>query len=168
MQTVLLVPVPDGVLQLGSLETVAEDMAAVGLIRDRYDAFHTMMDERSSRGVEQRWAIVVSLISTDRIPGRAIIISVIDNLLKGALGQAMQNLNLMLGLPESTGLLSPALATSYMVGYGNNYPRQVHHKDSSIVSYKVNPKFVACREGYATWFCRKDLAAPANAHFRLI
>ncbi|KAF4363454.1 hypothetical protein F8388_016582 [Cannabis sativa] len=88
-ETVLLVPVPDGVLQLGSLETVAEDMAAVGLIRDRYDAFHTMMDERSSRGVEQRWAIVVSLISTDRIPGRAIIISVIDNLLKGALGQAM-------------------------------------------------------------------------------
>uniref|UniRef100_A0A803NPD3 Semialdehyde dehydrogenase NAD-binding domain-containing protein n=1 Tax=Cannabis sativa TaxID=3483 RepID=A0A803NPD3_CANSA len=45
----------------------------------------------------------------DRIPGRAIIISVIDNLLKGASGQAMQNLNLMLGLPESTGLLSPAL-----------------------------------------------------------
>ncbi|KAF4398280.1 hypothetical protein G4B88_007559 [Cannabis sativa] len=44
-ETVLLVPVPDGVLQLGSLETVAEDMAAVGLIRDRYDAFHTMMDE---------------------------------------------------------------------------------------------------------------------------
>ncbi|XP_030480781.1 transcription factor bHLH155 isoform X1 [Cannabis sativa] len=45
VKTVLLVPVPDGVLQLGSLETVAEEMAAVGLIRDRYDAFHTMMDE---------------------------------------------------------------------------------------------------------------------------
>ncbi|KAK6137294.1 hypothetical protein DH2020_028966 [Rehmannia glutinosa] len=27
-------------------------------------------------------------------------------------------------------------ATSYMVGYGNNYPRQVHHRASSIVSYK--------------------------------
>ncbi|XP_030500655.2 endoglucanase 6 isoform X1 [Cannabis sativa] len=46
-------------------------------------------------------------------------------------------------------------ATSYMVGYGNNYPRQVHHRGSSIVSYKVNSKFVACREGYATWFSRK-------------
>ncbi|KAG9440746.1 hypothetical protein H6P81_020911 [Aristolochia fimbriata] len=41
----------------------------------------------------------------DRIPGRAIIISVIDNLVKGASGQALQNLNLMMGFPESTGLL---------------------------------------------------------------
>ncbi|KAK6946165.1 Semialdehyde dehydrogenase, NAD-binding [Dillenia turbinata] len=36
----------------------------------------------------------------DRIPGRAIIISVIDNLVKGASGQALQNLNLMMGFPE--------------------------------------------------------------------
>lgn len=40
----------------------------------------------------------------DRIPGRAIIISVIDNLVKGASGQALQNLNLMMGMPENTGL----------------------------------------------------------------
>ncbi|KAJ0963407.1 hypothetical protein J5N97_028529 [Dioscorea zingiberensis] len=40
----------------------------------------------------------------DRIPGRAIIISVIDNLVKGASGQALQNLNLMMGFPENTGL----------------------------------------------------------------
>jgi N-acetyl-gamma-glutamyl-phosphate reductase len=37
--------------------------------------------------------------------GRAILISVIDNLLKGASGQAVQNMNVMLGLPETTGLL---------------------------------------------------------------
>ncbi|WMV13656.1 hypothetical protein MTR67_007041 [Solanum verrucosum] len=29
-------------------------------------------------------------------------------------------------------------ATSYMVGYGNNNPSQVHHRASSIVSFKVN------------------------------
>ncbi|KAL9230952.1 hypothetical protein vseg_006235 [Gypsophila vaccaria] len=46
-------------------------------------------------------------------------------------------------------------ATSYMVGYGNNYPQQVHHRASSIVSYKANPTFVACRQGYATWYGRK-------------
>eukprot|EP00262_Sarcandra_glabra_P012048 TRINITY_DN300_c0_g1_i1.p1 TRINITY_DN300_c0_g1~~TRINITY_DN300_c0_g1_i1.p1 ORF type:complete len:404 (-),score=72.16 TRINITY_DN300_c0_g1_i1:133-1344(-) len=45
----------------------------------------------------------------DRIPGRAIIISVIDNLVKGASGQALQNLNLMMGFPESMGLLYPPL-----------------------------------------------------------
>lgn len=44
-------------------------------------------------------------VYADRIPGRAIIISVIDNLVKGASGQAIQNLNLMMGFPESTGLL---------------------------------------------------------------
>ncbi|KAL2524956.1 Endoglucanase 6 [Abeliophyllum distichum] len=46
-------------------------------------------------------------------------------------------------------------ATSYMVGYGNNYPQQVHHRASSIVSFKVDPSFVSCRGGYATWFSRK-------------
>ncbi|XP_015874244.3 probable N-acetyl-gamma-glutamyl-phosphate reductase, chloroplastic [Ziziphus jujuba] len=44
-------------------------------------------------------------VFADRIPGRAIIISVIDNVVKGASGQALQNLNLMLGFPENTGLL---------------------------------------------------------------
>ncbi|XP_038876208.1 endoglucanase 6-like [Benincasa hispida] len=46
-------------------------------------------------------------------------------------------------------------ATSYMVGYGNNFPRRVHHRGSSIVSYKLNSKFIGCREGYATWFSKK-------------
>eukprot|EP00250_Pteridium_aquilinum_P008930 c18315_g1_i1 orf=179-1384(+) len=41
----------------------------------------------------------------DHIPGRAIIISVIDNLVKGAAGQALQNMNLMMKCAESTGLL---------------------------------------------------------------
>lgn len=37
--------------------------------------------------------------------GRVVIVSVIDNLLKGASGQALQNMNVMLGLPETAGLL---------------------------------------------------------------
>jgi N-acetyl-gamma-glutamyl-phosphate reductase len=37
--------------------------------------------------------------------GRVILISVLDNLLKGASGQAVQNMNVMLGLDEPTGLL---------------------------------------------------------------
>ncbi|KAG5608344.1 hypothetical protein H5410_019625 [Solanum commersonii] len=46
-------------------------------------------------------------------------------------------------------------ATSYMVGYGNNNPRQVHHRASFIVSFKVNPSFVSCQAGYPTWYTRK-------------
>ena len=40
----------------------------------------------------------------DRIPGRAIIVSAIDNLVKGSAGQAIQNFNLAFGLPEGLGL----------------------------------------------------------------
>ena len=41
----------------------------------------------------------------DRLPGRAVVVSVLDNLTKGSSGQALQNANLMLGLPETAGLL---------------------------------------------------------------
>mmetsp|Transcript_18255 Transcript_18255/g.34765 ORF Transcript_18255/g.34765 Transcript_18255/m.34765 type:complete len:382 (-) Transcript_18255:408-1553(-) len=41
----------------------------------------------------------------DRIKGRAVILSVIDNLVKGASGQALQNMNLIMGLPETMGLM---------------------------------------------------------------
>jgi N-acetyl-gamma-glutamyl-phosphate reductase len=39
-----------------------------------------------------------------RLPGRAVILSVIDNLVKGASGQAVQNMNIAGGLPETTAL----------------------------------------------------------------
>lgn len=45
----------------------------------------------------------------DRIQGRAIVISALDNLIKGSAGQALQNFNLMFGLPEATGLEQVAL-----------------------------------------------------------
>ena len=40
----------------------------------------------------------------DRVPGRVILMSTLDNLVKGSAGQAVQNFNLMFGLPETTGL----------------------------------------------------------------
>jgi N-acetyl-gamma-glutamyl-phosphate reductase len=40
----------------------------------------------------------------DHRTGRLVVISCIDNLIKGAGGQAIQNMNLMLGLPETAGL----------------------------------------------------------------
>ncbi|MBX7057159.1 MAG: N-acetyl-gamma-glutamyl-phosphate reductase [Leptospirales bacterium] len=39
---------------------------------------------------------------------RTIVVTALDNLVKGAAGQALQNLNLMLGLPQSLGLLATA------------------------------------------------------------
>jgi len=47
-------------------------------------------------------------VFADRASGKAIIISVIDNLMKGSAGQAMQNYNLTQGWDESLGLnISP-------------------------------------------------------------
>lgn len=48
-------------------------------------------------------------IAKDRIAGRAIVVSALDNLVKGASGQAVQNMNLMLGFPENAGLEQVAL-----------------------------------------------------------
>jgi N-acetyl-gamma-glutamyl-phosphate reductase len=48
-------------------------------------------------------------VFADRIPGRAILIAAIDNLVKGSSGQAIQNMNLMAGLPETMGLEQVAL-----------------------------------------------------------
>ncbi|MFN3938258.1 MAG: N-acetyl-gamma-glutamyl-phosphate reductase [Gemmobacter sp.] len=44
-------------------------------------------------------------VTGDRIPGRAVVIAVLDNLTKGSSGQAIQNANLMLGLEETAGLM---------------------------------------------------------------
>ena len=44
-------------------------------------------------------------VFADRVPGQVIVLSVLDNLMKGASGQAVQNANLMLGCNETDGLL---------------------------------------------------------------
>lgn len=48
-------------------------------------------------------------VAPDRIEGRAIVIAALDNLVKGASGQAIQNANLVLGFPETMGIDQVAL-----------------------------------------------------------
>jgi N-acetyl-gamma-glutamyl-phosphate reductase len=48
-------------------------------------------------------------VAKDRMARRAVICSTLDNLTKGASGQAVQNMNLMLGFPETLGLEEVAL-----------------------------------------------------------
>jgi N-acetyl-gamma-glutamyl-phosphate reductase len=48
-------------------------------------------------------------VAKDRIEGRAIVVSALDNLVKGASGQAIQNMNLVMGYPETLGLEQVAL-----------------------------------------------------------
>lgn len=49
-------------------------------------------------------------VYTDTDSGRIVVVSAIDNLGKGAAGQAVQNANLMLGLPEPAGLSTNGIA----------------------------------------------------------
>jgi len=57
------------------------------------------------------WGSNLCLIypTIDQRTGRLIVISAIDNLVKGAAGQAVQNMNLMLGFPETAGLEALAI-----------------------------------------------------------
>ena len=45
-----------------------------------------------------------ALVHVDKFGNKAVITTIIDNLLKGAVGQAVQNMNLMFGIDETTGL----------------------------------------------------------------
>ena len=66
-------------------------------------------DTRSVRGAN---VCRIALHRPPQASGRGdmlVVLSVIDNLTKGAAGQAVQNMNLMFGLPEATGLVQPPL-----------------------------------------------------------
>ena len=51
-----------------------------------------------------------ALVHVDAFEGKVLVTSAIDNLLKGAVGQAVQNMNLMFGLDETAGLRLKASA----------------------------------------------------------
>jgi N-acetyl-gamma-glutamyl-phosphate reductase len=48
-------------------------------------------------------------VRVDAERGLVVAVAALDNLVKGAAGQAVQNMNVMFGLPETTGLWAPAL-----------------------------------------------------------
>jgi N-acetyl-gamma-glutamyl-phosphate reductase len=49
-------------------------------------------------------------LSIDEARGKLVVVSAIDNLVKGASGQAVQNMNLMSGFDETSGLMQPPLS----------------------------------------------------------
>jgi N-acetyl-gamma-glutamyl-phosphate reductase len=49
-------------------------------------------------------------VAADEHSGRAIVVTALDNLVKGAAGQAVQNANLSLGIDETAGLSSIGIA----------------------------------------------------------
>ena len=87
------------------------------LFEERYanEPFVDVLPPGSHPDTRSVRAANVCRIAVHRPPERAggsetvVVLSVIDNLVKGAAGQAVQNMNLMFGLPETQGLLQPAV-----------------------------------------------------------
>ncbi|XP_047323950.1 endoglucanase 3-like [Impatiens glandulifera] len=44
------------------------------------------------------------------------------------------------------------LKMSYMVGFGQNYPKRIHHRGSSITSFAVHPQSFGCNQGFQQFF----------------
>ncbi|RYG26878.1 N-acetyl-gamma-glutamyl-phosphate reductase [bacterium] len=100
-----LIPVPRGLVSTVHVP-VSQPLDVLKLIRERYEnepMVRVLDNPPNSKAVSGTnmahvWA------TYDEHTGMAVVISTIDNLGKGAAGQAVQNMNLMLGLPEPTGL----------------------------------------------------------------
>ncbi|MCQ2182180.1 MAG: N-acetyl-gamma-glutamyl-phosphate reductase [Bacteroidales bacterium] len=79
-----------------------------GNVRDLYKSFYSdaAFTHVVDRAVDLKDVVNTNkcLVSVEKHGGKLVVSSVIDNLLKGASGQAVQNMNLMSGLPEKTGL----------------------------------------------------------------
>ena len=108
-----LVPMIRGIEATLYARSIAPARDLQALFEERYggEAFVDVMPAGShpeTRGVR---GVNVCRIAVHRPqPGDVVVVSsVIDNLCKGAAGQAVQNMNLMLGLPETVGLNAVAL-----------------------------------------------------------
>jgi N-acetyl-gamma-glutamyl-phosphate reductase len=108
-----LLPMVRGIEATLYLPKTRPDVDLERLFRDRYrqEPFVDVMpggvsvETRSVRGTN-----LCRISVTEPLGGGVVVVqSVIDNLVKGAAGQAIQNMNLMLGLDEAMGLSLPAL-----------------------------------------------------------
>ncbi len=108
-----LVPMTRGILS--TIYAEAKDGAgaaeARGALREAYgdEPFVRLMPEGEFPNVSQvAGSNFIDIgLTLDKRTGRFVIVTVLDNLVKGASGAAVQNMNLMLGLPETQGLTHP-------------------------------------------------------------
>jgi N-acetyl-gamma-glutamyl-phosphate reductase len=121
--TPMLAPMPRGILatctaRLKSARGAAEPAGATALLREALarayagEPFICLLPEG-------RWPTTAAVAGSNGVhlqaaadprTGRATVVAAIDNLGKGAAGQAIQNANLMLGLPETAGLTALGVA----------------------------------------------------------
>lgn len=114
--TPLLAPMPRGILAT-STARLTPGIGTEQLRDALHDAYaHERFVHLAPPGVwpSSGWTAggngVVVAAAADKHAGRAVVVSVIDNLEKGAAGQALQNANIMFGLAEDAGLSNAGVA----------------------------------------------------------
>jgi N-acetyl-gamma-glutamyl-phosphate reductase len=114
--TPVLAPMPRGILATCTAP-VAEGVTievARSILTETYDGerFITVLEPGQwPRTADVAASNAVHLqVAVDETAGRVVAISAIDNLVKGAAGQAIQNANLALGISEAAGLTSDGVA----------------------------------------------------------
>jgi len=109
-----LVPMTRGILVTAYLPLAGPltDAEAAAILREAYsgEPFVRVLSD----GLPETKATAGSnfcdvAVRLDRRAGMAVAMAALDNLVKGASGQAVQNMNVMFGLPEATGLRAPGL-----------------------------------------------------------
>jgi N-acetyl-gamma-glutamyl-phosphate reductase len=111
--TPLLAPMPRGILATVTARPAGSDDVRAALV-EAYSGepfVHVLPEGQQPHTAATSGSNSAHLqVTTDTSSGRVIVTSAIDNLGKGAAGQAIQNANLMLGLPETAGLTVDGLA----------------------------------------------------------
>ena len=109
--TAQLIPIDRGILETiyFRARNLTSAEALLDIYRDRYanEPFvrvYPLGDMPDIRGVAHTNFCDIG-VKLDPATGRAVVVSAIDNLVKGAAGQAVQNMNLALGFRETEGLL---------------------------------------------------------------
>ena len=101
---------PRGIFATAVVHTDADEAAIIDGYRNFYrDAAFTHYVDKAL-DLKQVVNTNKALVHCEKIDGKLFITSCIDNLLKGAVGQAVQNMNLMFGLDERDGLRLKASA----------------------------------------------------------
>ena len=99
-----------GILATSIIRTKAEGSHVIDVYKEYYrDAAFTHYSEKP---IDLKQVVNTNkcLVHVDCFDGKILVTSAIDNLLKGAVGQAVQNMNLMFGIDETAGLKLKASA----------------------------------------------------------
>lgn len=114
--TPILAPMPRGILATTSVPTAAgtSTEAVRNCLADAYAAepfVHVLEPHVWPRTADVVGSNSVHLqVAVDGAAARVVVVSAIDNLVKGAAGQAIQNANIVLGLDEGAGLAAEGVA----------------------------------------------------------